>query len=171
MSETMRKEIMEWGKAILWAAIIAIIVRSFILDAVIVDGYSMKPFLEDQERVFVNRLVYRFSEPQQHDVVVISRKPLPLIKRVIALAGQTVEVRDGKVIVDGEPTAEPYLAVVTQGSFSPYTVPQGHVFVMGDNRNVSLDSRDPSVGPIPLNRIRGKAIAVYWPLSRIRVIK
>lgn len=171
MTDTVRKEFMEWGKAILWAVVIAIIVRSFLLDAIIVDGISMHPFLENRERVFVNRLVYRFSSPKPQDIIVFERDPKPLIKRVIALAGQTVEVRDGQVIVDGVTQAEPYLAVVTQGSFGPYTVPEGTVFVMGDNRNVSLDGRDPSVGPIALSKIRGKALAVYWPLSKIRLVR
>ena len=124
-----------------------------------------------RERVFVNRLVYRFSSPETHDIIVFERDPKPLIKRVIALAGQTIEVRDGAVIVDGVALAEPYLAVITQGHFGPYTVPDGTVFVMGDNRNVSLDSRDPSVGPIALSKIRGKALAVYWPLSKVRLVR
>ena len=171
LSEIARKEFMEWGKAILWAVIIALIIRSFLLDAIIVDGISMHPFLETRERVFVNRLVYRFSAPQPHDIIVFERDPKPLIKRVIALAGQTIEVSNGQVIVDGVTQTEPYLAVVTQGHFGPYAVPEGTVFVMGDNRNVSLDSRDPSVGPVTLSKIRGKALAVYWPLSKVRLVR
>jgi len=168
LSETVRKEFMEWGKAILWAVVFALIVRSFLLDAIIVDGISMHPFLENRERVFVNRLVYRFSSPEPHDIIVFERDPTPSIKRVIALAGQTIEVRDGQVMVDDVTLTESYLAVVTQVDFGPYVVPEGTVFVMGDNRNVSLDSRDPSVGPVALSKIRGKALGVYWPLSSLR---
>ena len=171
MSETVRKEFMEWGKAILWAVVIALLIRSFLLDAIIVDGISMHPFLENRERVFVNRLVYRFSSPRGNDIIVFERDPKPLIKRVIAVAGQTIEVTDGQVIVDGIALTEPYLTVVTQGRFGPYTVPEGTVFVMGDNRNVSLDSRDSSVGPVSLRNIRGKALAVYWPLSNLRMVR
>jgi len=171
MSDTVRKELMEWGKAILWAIIIAFVVRSFLLDAIIVDGRSMEPFLLDRERVFVNRLVYRFSGPEVGDIIVFERDPKPLIKRVMAVAGQTIEVRDGEVIVDGVVVDEPYLKTITQGAFGPFTVPEGTIFAMGDNRNVSLDSRDPSVGAIQLSAIRGKALAVYWPLSKIRLVR
>lgn len=171
MPEALRRELKEWGSAILWAVVVAIIIRSFLLDAIIVDGISMKPFLQDRERVFVNRLIYRFTAPHNQDIIVFERSPKPLIKRVMATAGQTIEVREGHVYVDGVVVVEPYLSVSTQGSFGPFTVPEGTVFVMGDNRNVSLDSRDPSIGPVPLSKIRGKGLAVYWPLSSIRLIK
>lgn len=174
MTSSWRSELFEWGKAFALAVILALIIRMFLVEVYVVDGHSMQPTLLDAERVLVNKLTYRLAGPSAGDVVVFRYPQEPwrdFIKRVVAVGGQTVEVRDGQVFVDGAALAEDYLTAPTHGVFGPEAVPQGTVFVMGDNRNFSLDSRDASVGFVPLANVKGKAMAVFWPLSALRLVR
>ena len=153
------------------AFILAAVVRTFVVQPFMIPTTSMVPTIEIGERVLANKFIYRFEEPQAGDVVVFDDPTgtvQTLIKRVIAIGGQTVDLVDGKVVVDGVPLDEPY----TYGKPSepgpvalPYTVPEGSVWVMGDNRTNSADSR--WFEAVPLDRVRGKAFVRYWPLSRI----
>lgn len=173
MAKTWRSELFEWGKAFALAIILAIVIRMFLVEVYIVDGNSMQPSFHDTERVLVNKFVYRFSDPMQQDVIIFRYPKDPsrdFIKRVVAMPGQTVEVKNGKVYVNGEAMVEPYLTTPTHGAFGPVTVPEGSVFVMGDNRNFSLDSRDPSVGFVPMANIKGKAMVIFWPLQSLRLV-
>ncbi|MBT9155753.1 MAG: Signal peptidase I T [Firmicutes bacterium] len=173
MPKSWRTEALEWGKAFALAIILALIIRVFLIEVYIVDGVSMQPSLHHDERVLVNKLVYRFRDPGFSDVVVFRYprdRERDFIKRVIAVAGQTVETRENHLYVDGVRLAEPYLGVPTHGSFGPVRVPAGTVFVMGDNRNFSLDSRDPAVGFIPLTEIKGEAMFIFWPLPQLRLV-
>ncbi|MBS3984583.1 MAG: signal peptidase I [Selenomonadales bacterium] len=173
MPKSWRTEVLEWGKAFALAIILALIIRVFLIEVYIVDGVSMQPSLQHGERVLVNKLVYRFGEPSPSDVVVFRYprdRDRDFIKRVIAGAGQTVETRDNHVYVDGVRLTEQYLGIPTHGTFGPVVVPEGTVFVMGDNRNFSLDSRDPAVGFIPLAEIKGKAMLIFWPLPALRLV-
>jgi signal peptidase I len=133
---------------------------------VVVDGPSMRPTLMSGEWIVINRLAYRFGQPQRGDVVVFlpptNAQTDDLIKRVIGLPGETIVIRDGDVLIDGQPLAETY----TKGYTSPdgtWTIGPGQIFVMGDNRQLSLDSR--SFGPISLGGVVGKALVIYWPPS------
>jgi signal peptidase I len=127
-----------------------------------VDGFSMKPTLQDGEYVLVNKLAYRFGEPQRGDIIVF--RPVnpgeELIKRVIGLPGDTVDIQDGRVLVNGQEISEPYIAAPPKDG-GKWDVPQGYLFVMGDNRNNSSDSR--AIGPIPLENVIGKSVLIYWP--------
>ncbi|MBS3872594.1 MAG: signal peptidase I [Firmicutes bacterium] len=174
MTSSWRRELFEWGKAFALAVILALIIRMFLVEVYVVDGHSMQPTLLDQERVLVNKLTYRLGGPRPSDVIVFRYPQEPwrdFIKRVVAVGGQTVEVRDGQVFVDGAALPEPYLKAPTHGVFGPEVVPEGTVFVLGDNRNFSLDSRDATVGFVPLANVKGKAMAVFWPLPALRLVR
>lgn len=173
MPKTWQKELLEWGKALVLAVVLALVIRVLLVETYLVDGHSMQPSLYNGERVLINKMVYRLSSPDISDVIVFRYPREPwrdFIKRVVALAGQEIEVRNGRVFVDGNPLDEPYLQTQTHGSFGPVTVAAGTVFVMGDNRNFSLDSRDPSVGFVPVANIKGKAMVIFWPLPSLRLI-
>jgi signal peptidase I len=173
MPKSARAEIREWIEALALAVIIAVVIRTFFLGVNVVDGPSMQPNLWTGERVMVDKVSYHFHLPKPGDVVVFDRpNPEPdYIKRVIALPGDTIAIHDNQVIVNGQVIDEPYLGYATVGEYPETQVPMGCVFVMGDNRPDSLDSRDPRVGFVDLEIIRGRAVAIYWPLNKIRLIK
>jgi signal peptidase I len=128
-----------------------------------VDGYSMEPTLQSGEFVIVNRLAYKFTEPQIGDVIVFHYPRDPeqeYIKRVIGLPGDTVRVSQGEVYINGEPLAEPYIAAEPTYD-STWNVPADSFFVLGDNRNNSSDSHN--WGAVPQDYVIGKALLVYWP--------
>jgi len=128
-----------------------------------VDGNSMLPTMVSGEYVVINRLSYRFGSPQPGDIIVFHYPPNPkeeYIKRVIGLPGDIVEVKDGTVYVNGQPLVENYIKVKMNG-YGKWEVPAGQLFVMGDNRNNSSDSRE--WGTLPINYVIGKAVLVYWP--------
>ena len=135
-----------------------------------VDGYSMRPTLENGEFVLVNRMAYKFGQPERGDIIVFRslNAPEDLIKRVIGLPGETVRVESGKVYVDDVLLAEAYIAAAPIYA-GTYVVPDGHLFVLGDNRNDSSDSH--SWGSLPVDNIVGKAVLVYWPFSNFMVIQ
>ncbi|MEJ7842255.1 MAG: signal peptidase I [Rubrobacter sp.] len=145
-------------------------VRPFVVEAFWIPSGSMIPTLQINDRVLVNKFIYRFTEPKPGDVVVFSSvddRNTDLIKRVVAVAGDRVSVRTGRLFVDGKPQKEPFTnKKFPDRSFSaPITVPKGHVFVMGDNRANSSDSR--VFGPLPKENIEGEAFLRFWPLGRI----
>ena len=145
-------------------------VRPFVVEAFWIPSGSMIPTLEINDRVLVNKFIYRFTEPKPGDVVVFSSvddRNTDLIKRVVAVAGDRVSVRTGRLFIDGKPQTEPFTnKKFPDRSFSaPITVPKGHVFVMGDNRANSSDSR--VFGPLPKKNIEGEAFLRFWPLDRI----
>ena len=128
-----------------------------------VDGSSMVPTLTDGQFVMVNRLAYKFSEPKHGDVVVFHYPRDPqqeYIKRIIGLPGDKVEINNGHVYVNGQQLIEPYIAAAPR-SQGEWTIPAGEIFVLGDNRNNSQDSR--SFGSVSMENMIGKAIFIYWP--------
>jgi signal peptidase I len=155
---------LELGETVLPAIVIAVLINLFLAQATRVYGHSMEPNLHTDQRLVVEKVSYRIHGPHRGDVVVIrmpERGPELLIKRVIGLPGETIEVRDGSVYINGQPLNEPYLTHQTSGSYGPTLIPEGQVFVMGDNRNASNDSR--VFGPVPVDRIVGRAWVSYWP--------
>jgi signal peptidase I len=142
----------------------------FLYQPVRVEGTSMMPTLEDQERVFVNKFVYRFEHIERGDVIVF-RYPLDTsksyIKRVIARPGDRIRIDDGLVYVNGHQIAEVYVPSMYEDvrSYREIVVPQHSYFVMGDHRNLSRDSRD--FGPVDESYIYGKAVFGYWPMARV----
>jgi signal peptidase I len=153
------------------AVIIALLIHLFLAQATRVYGSSMQPNLHTNERLVVEKLSYRFHSPQRGDIVILRDPdggPDLLIKRVVGLPGERVMVADGQVFVDGVALDEPYLNQVTSGNGRSWSVPPLHVFVMGDNRGASRDSR--IFGSIPMESILGRAVVRYWPLSELAVI-
>ena len=145
-------------------------VRPFVVEAFWIPSGSMIPTLQINDRVLVNKFIYRFTEPERGDIVVFESVDDPdqdLIKRVVGLSGDRIAVRSGRLIVNEEPQQEPYTNKQFPDSsfFAPTTVPKGHVWVMGDNRANSSDSR--VFGPLPKKNIEGEAFLRFWPLDRI----
>jgi len=151
------------------ALLFALVVRTFVAEVYQVSGSSMTNTLFDQQRVLVNKFVYRvLREPQPGDIIVFRYPRQPereFIKRVVAVAGDTVELRAGQVYVNGEPFPEAPTVRLSHGDFGPYEVPAESVFVLGDNRANSEDSR--YFGQVPLTYIRGLAVARIWPVSAV----
>ena len=146
-------------------------IKTFIVQPYIVPTGSMIPTIEIGDRLLAEKISYRFREPEVGEIVVFAdptgQHPA-LIKRVIATEGQTVDIRDGAVWVDGKLLAEPYVhgKVTDPGTVAmPVKVPEGSVWLMGDNRPNSGDSR--FLGPQPLTAIKGRAVVTYWPPSRV----
>lgn len=166
----------DWVVVIGVALFVAFVIRTFVLAHFVVDGTSMASTLHSGDRVFVNKLSYRLHDPNRGDVIVLHEldgtSPRDLIKRVIALEGETIEMRDCEVYIDGQLLEEPYLdpELVKPGQcgtqIQPTTVEDDHVFVMGDNRNGSQDSR--VLGTIDEDEIVGRAFVVFWPSSNMQ---
>ncbi|MGH9182314.1 MAG: signal peptidase I [Acidimicrobiales bacterium] len=160
---------LEWVAVVLGSLAVAVLVRSFLLETFFIPSPSMVPTLAVNDRVLVNKLSYRLHDVNRGDLVVFERPPdasggaaRDLIKRVIALEGETIEGRDGRVVVDGEPLDEPYLEPGEETTgFEPLRVPPDHVFLMGDNRDASRDSR--VFGPMAEDAIVGRAFLRVWP--------
>lgn len=174
------------------ALVVAVIIKTFLVQAFFIPSASMRDTLVEGDRVMVNKLAYRFGEPHRGDIIVfdsplvehdqsesflgrvvrnigealgLSTPESALIKRVIALGGETIEIRDNHIYVDGVALDEPYLTRgVNMNPFGPLTIPEGHVFVMGDNRDQSEDGR--VFGPIADSDIIGRAFVRVWPPSR-----
>jgi signal peptidase I len=161
----------ELTTAFLPAILIALFVHVYVAEAVsIEDGPSMQPNLYAGYRVMTEKISYRFRPPQRGDIVVVilpSDEPA-LIKRVMATEGETVEVRGGHTFIDGQAINEPWVAHFGGMSYAAHQVPQGCVFILGDNRAVSYDSR--AIGPVPIGEILGRAWLVYWPLGQARLL-
>lgn len=162
-----RKYNLETVALLIFVILAAFFLRAFVFQNTQVDGESMMPNFVNGEQVFVEKLSYLFTEPQRGDVIICRYGDVsaPVIKRVIALPGETIEITGGKVYIDGEELDEShYWSGTIFGSMEPVTVPEGHVFVMGDNRNASLDSR--MEGPVPYYRIIGKAHFIIYPFDK-----
>jgi signal peptidase I len=161
----------EIAESILPALAIVLVVNVFLAQATRVEGQSMEPNLHNNERLIIEKISYRLREPQRGDIVVIKRpnSTEPLIKRVIGLPGDRVEVREGKVYINDQAYEEPYLDQETWGNFALETVPEEHVFLLGDNRRASNDSR--AFGVVPFDDIIGRAWLRYWPPEDIGPIR
>ena len=178
------------------AFVAALLIKTFLLQAFYIPSASMEPTLRSGDRVLVEKVSFRFGEPERGDVVVFEREvdtTLPeedsftddisngirelfgfptegtqdFIKRVIAVEGETVEVREGVLYINAQPVDEPYLPEgIGTTDFPEYTVPDGEIFVMGDNRGNSDDSR--SFGGFPAEDVIGRAFVLIWPPSQVR---
>lgn len=173
MGEAVRRELREWIKALVVALLLAWVLRSVLVQPYRVEGSSMESSLHDTERLFINRLVYRLHPPRRGDVVVVDlpNEGITIIKRIIGLPGETIEIKDGSVFIEGELLDESYLTQATLDSYGPIQIPEEHYFVMGDNRRNSRDSRNVSISFVSQEQIKGQAFLVYWPLPATRLIK
>jgi len=152
------------------AIVIVLAVNLLLAQPRTVHGQSMEPCLHENERVIIDLVSLRWREPHRGEIVVLrlaGRHSDPLIKRVIGLPGDTVAIQGGKVLVNGEALDEPYLDQITPGHMSAKVVPEAHVFVLGDNRGASNDSR--YFGMVPYESILGRAWLRYWPPSEVEL--
>lgn len=167
-----KKEILDWLKVILAAVAISFILNNFVIVNAQVPTGSMENTVMTKDRVFAFRLSYLFENPQRGDIVVF---PLPddesqnYLKRIIGLPGDTVEIKDGKVYINNseEPLQEDYLKEKPTGNYGPYEVPENSYFMLGDNRNISLDSRYWEHTFVKQNKIMGKVVLRYYPSIKL----
>jgi len=170
-----RSVVAELAESILVAVVLALVIRLFILEPFYIPSGSMIPTLEVGDRIIVCKFCYKYGldDPSRGDVIVFRYPVDPsrnFVKRIIAVGGETVAVRNSRLYINGEAVPEPYLPVGFKfGDFGPLYVPPGSYFVMGDNRNYSEDSR--KWGFLDRDLIIGKAVAIYWPLDRLGVVK
>ncbi|MCL2548156.1 MAG: signal peptidase I [Symbiobacteriaceae bacterium] len=167
-----RREILSFGREFIIALIISILVTQFVFIIPLVPTGSMIPTISVNERILVDKLTRRFSPIKRCDIVVFPCPDTPeelYVKRAIGMPGDKVEIYNDTVFINDIALEEPYLTVKTHGTFGPYYVPEGHIFVLGDNRNLSRDSRLWTTTPyVALTAVQGRGVAVMWPLSQIR---
>ena len=170
-NKDMKAETMEWIKSIITAIVIAVIIKSFIFNTTYVLGNSMYPTLQEKDRLFANKISLYLSGPDRGDVVVLKAPDSPgkdYIKRVIAVGGDTVEIKDGKVYLNEELLKEDYIdkdSYTNVYSQSYWNVPEGQVFLLGDNRGEGASKDSRYFGCIPLDSIKGITIFRYFPLD------
>jgi len=168
------REIWDWAQTIIIAVIIALLIRSFLFEIILVDGNSMAPTLFDRDRVFVNKIIYLLEEPSHGDIVIFKTpedNKSNYVKRLIGLPGDRIKIENGIVYLNGDPLHEPYVEVPAINDYMEVTVPEGAFFALGDNRNDSKDSRDFRIGFISMKNLVGKAVWRIWPLSNISPIQ
>ena len=181
-----KNELWEWSKALLIAFGLAAIIRFFLFTPIVVDGDSMMPTLKNGDRMVVNKIGYMVGEPDRFDIVVFhAPEQKNYIKRVIGLPGDHVAYKNDQLYINGKEVAEPYLeqykSEITEGTLTDdFTleeipgvevdkIPEGYVFVMGDNRRYSKDSRH--IGLVAIDEIIGDTNVVFWPLNEIGLVK
>jgi signal peptidase I len=169
-----QEELMAWVKTLLSAAVYAILIVTFGFQVARVEGMSMAPTLEDQDRLIVNKLIYRIAEPRRGDIVMLYYPLNPdksFVKRVIAEEGDSVRVVDGRVYVNDVPLHDDYVPAEyrSHDDWGPQVIPEGYYFVMGDHRNNSSDSRH--WGFVPKKYIIGKVQLRWWPVPTARVFQ
>src|SRR5690625_986149 len=183
--DSYKSEWFAWIKALFFAFMLAFIIRAFFFSPIIVDGPSMMPTLHDRDQMFVNKFIYRIQDIERFDIVVFhATAEKDFIKRVIGLPGEHVMVKDDVLYIDGIEVKEPFLEERKRelgskpltkdftleslpGSYDK--IPDNYVLVLGDNRNNSTDSR--TLGLISVDQIVGKASFIYWPFTRMQVVK
>lgn len=181
-----KNEFIEWLKACVFAIVLVWLVKAFLFTPVEVKGASMMPTVEEGERVIVNKISQSFSDFERSDIIVFEERPgTYFIKRVIGIPGDTIEYKDDVLYINGEKVEEPYLdenkselkdtgTLTEDFSLFDYTgerkVPEGQLFVLGDNRRKSSDSRDARVGLIDIESVLGKTNIVFWPIQNTRSI-
>ncbi|AGA59113.1 signal peptidase I [Thermobacillus composti KWC4] len=172
-----REELSDWLKSLAFAVVVVAVLKLFVFDLTTVHGISMEPTLKTGERLLVNKIGYRLGGPARGDIaVLVDPAPTPgdskyIVKRVIGVAGDTIEIRGGVLYVNGERLAEPYADVAIAGpDFGPLTVEPGKVFVMGDNRRSGASKDSRSFGTVPAGSLLGKAEFILWPIPRWKKI-
>jgi signal peptidase I len=163
-----------WARDFFFSIVVSFFIILFVYQPVKVEGGSMEPGLEDQERIFINKLVYRLESIERGDIIVFRYPRDPrksFIKRVVGLPGDRVKISAGRVYVNGERILEPYVPGEYQDSrsYPEIEVPENNYFVLGDHRSMSNDSRE--FGSVPRSFIYGKAVFGYWPMEKLGVVR
>ena len=150
------------------AFILAFLLTHFVGERVVVYSQSMEPNIHEEQQIIVEKVSGYFQAPERGDIVIIDvvGEEIPLIKRVIGLPEEVLEIKNNQVFINGQSLVEPYLAETPQRDFGPIQIPMNHIFVMGDNRNHSRDSR--VFGPVPIEWIKSKAWVSIWPIEEMR---
>ena len=169
------KELFQWVLVIIGAVILAFLIDTFVIVNAQIPSGSMENTIMTGDRVFGNRLAYKFSDPKRFDIIIFKYpddESQLFIKRIIGLPGETVEIHDGNIYINGSdsPLEDVDIKEPMEGSFGPYTVPEGCYFVMGDNRNNSRDSRYWENTFVSEDEILGKAVLRYWPLNKMKLL-
>jgi signal peptidase I len=166
----LRHLVRELLTVILPAVLLALFVNVYIAKAAMIkDGPSMQPNLYAGDHMMTEKISYRYHEPARGDIVIAEQVNgnLNLVKRVIGLPGETIESRNGHTYINGVQIYEPWVTNFGGTYLTPTRIPEGHVFIIGDNRPVSLDSR--ALGPVPIDKITGRVLFVYWPLDQVKL--
>lgn len=163
-----------WVRDLMISVAVSAFIILFLYQPVKVEGTSMMPVLSDQERIFINKFVYRLEPISRGDIVVFRYPRDPeksYIKRVVGVPGDTVKVDEGHVFVNGRELIEQYVprAYVDRRTYPQVIVPEGAYYVLGDHRSLSNDSRE--FGPVPEEYIYGKAVLVYWPMEKAGLLR
>lgn len=159
----------ELVETLLIALILAFLIRTFVVESFQVQGHSMLPTLHNGDRVLVNKLAFDFEQPKTGEIIVFQSPVIPSqdwIKRVIGVPGETVSIRHNVVYINGKKYPEPFLKYRQSPNYGPAKVPPGHLFVLGDNRPISYDSR--YFGMLSEKRVKGQAFLIWWPLNQFR---
>lgn len=173
-----RSSVVETLDASIFAAVLSLLIITFVVQAFYIPSGSMEPTLQIDDRILVSKFSYRLGRIARGDVIVFHYPLNPgkdFVKRVVALSGERVELKDGVVLINNQPITELYPTALAAGdracttSYGPQTVPQGQLFVLGDNRCNSEDSR--FFGFVPVGNVVGKALLVYWPPQRIGLVR
>ena len=172
--KSLGREIFEWIMVFVVAGALAFVVRTFIFEPVRVDGASMMYTLEDGEFMIATKYDYLLGDPERFDIVICNypntSDGMYRVKRVIGLPGETIELRMGKLYVNGEFMEQDFEMTPNQTNFGPINVPEDSYFVLGDTRNNSKDSRSAMVGPLERDMIKGHVRAVVFPFGSFRLI-
>ena len=175
---TRRTSVVETLDASIFAALLSLLIITFVVQAFYIPSGSMEPTLQVDDRILVSKFSYRLGAIERGDVIVFHYPLNPgkdFVKRVVALGGETVELRDGVVLINGNPITELYPTALAGGdractsSYGPQTIPEGQLFVLGDNRCNSEDSR--FFGFVPVQNVVGKALFIYWPPQRLGLVR
>lgn len=168
-----KNEWIEWGKAVLIAIILALLLKGFVFSASIVEGESMSPTLEDGNKIVFNKFVYLIGKPKRNDIVIIQRPLKNYVKRVIALPGEKVQMIDHMLYINDEELDQLFLtneAKMHTGNFGPIIIPEDYYYVMGDNRAISKDSRN-GLGFIEEENIIGRSEIIIYPFNEWSLTK
>lgn len=174
LPEGWRRSVKEYLDSFIVAGSAALLLITFVMRSFFIPSESMLPSLRVHDYILVNKFIYQLAQPGRGDILVFNPPHLEgsekkdFIKRVVAVGGDELMVRDGQLILNGQVVDEPFIEAPPIGDFGPHRVPAGHLFMMGDNRNNSDDSR--GWGDLPLDHVVGKAFLIFWPPQRIRWI-
>jgi len=180
MNKKVKREIREWAESIIIAFILAMIIRTFVVQAFKIPSGSMRPTFIEGDRILVNKFVYRFKDPERGDILVFKYPEdmkKDFVKRLIAVGGETIEIRDGNVYINDQLVEDPHIIreifYYNRGRYGKsdrkIAIPQNSYFVLGDNSSSSRDSR--YWGFVPKKNLLGKAFFIYWPINRIKTAK
>jgi len=166
-----KKETIGWIISLATAVVLALLLRFFVFEFIRVDGPSMESTLWSDEIVMVEKVSYHFSPPERFNIIICySPDNVTLVKRVIGLPGDKLEIKNFKLYINDKEIQENYLSEPMDKDMAPVIVPEKHVFVMGDHRNVSQDSRSESVGHIPYDKILGRGVFIVWPFNKMTAL-